>query len=351
MSEQIPSSLYMPSTPLNLLLSVVMAIQKKETARLIYIDQTLVNHNPFIDVLAQWQQSPFEKVDILSGQAKGLAKLTERRANFAWLADYCRLFAPQTVWVGSDRRIEFQYVMHLLSTAKHQVKGVYLDDGLYSYRGKPTTATKHALSDWLHKLVYGFWWQEPVTVGASEWISDAWLFQPTQAVKALQHKHIKPIQVEWLRHPLVQEFALNLWQHISQQDALPNIDVLLLLPHPNNIAKMPSYVNSIKMKVQQWRAADKKVAVKYHPRSVGDDFLQLCDGDLIFTLPKALPTEVIYLMLPSHAMISADVGTAVFTARWLRPELTLSVTLNKLDPFQQSFLPLLEGFSIPVNKE
>lgn len=346
--------LYLPSTPLNLLLSVAMALQapKSVQAKLIYIDQREVKHNRFLETLRDWSGSPFVQADVLSGAAKGLAKLTERRANFAWLTKYLWDWMPAEVVVGSDRRIEFQYVMSLLE--QHQpAQGIYLDDGLYSYAGKPTTWFKSKLSQWLHRVIYGDWWQEPETVGASPWIKQAWLFQPAQAISPLQQKDLQRIEPEWLMTPVMRDFAQALWRAFSRQTELPDCDVLLLLPHPNNVLKMPDYEPAVRRRLTQWLDQGKRVAVKYHPRVGDEDPWQLSVKTGVTLLPSALPTEVVYLLLPSGVTVAADVGTAVLTANWLRPDLSLQVELNSEDGFQARFLPIMRRLGIPImeNKE
>lgn len=343
------SCLYLPSTPLNLLLSVAVALQrpKSEQAKLIYIDQREPNNNRYMQALAAWQDNPFIQVDLLPGVTKGWKKVSERRANFAWLADYLQIWKPNQVIVGSDRRIEFQYVMALLQR-QQPAQGVYLDDGLYSYAGKPTTWFKSQLSQWLHRVIYGAWWQEPQTVGASSWISEAWLFQPAQAVSPLQQKVVKCIRPEWLTTPEMRNFAQALWQAFSAQTMLPDCDVLLLLPHPNNVRKMLGYEPAVRQRLARWLAQGKRVAVKYHPRVGDEDPWQLTDVAGVTLLPSALPTEVVYLLLPSGVTVAADVGTAVLTAHWLRPDLSLQVELNSEDVFQARFLPIMKKLGIPI---
>ncbi|PIX81028.1 MAG: hypothetical protein COZ36_00015, partial [Piscirickettsiaceae bacterium CG_4_10_14_3_um_filter_44_349] len=101
--------LFLPSTPLNVLLSAAFALQQdsQTVMELWLIDQRKMDNNPYSKALLDWKQSPFKQIKLLPGQAKGLQKLKERRQNFATLRDGLEQFKPNQIMVGSDRRIEF----------------------------------------------------------------------------------------------------------------------------------------------------------------------------------------------------------------------------------------------------
>lgn len=343
--------LYLPSTPLNLLISLVLAVQFREqqTARLILIDQRKVKDNSYYDLLKGWKDSPFESVHCLSGQAKGSQKIKERRENFAWLGQYLAKWQPNLVAVGSDRRIEFQYVMALLQTRYQPAVGHYLDDGLYSYTGKKVSRWTSAVSGFLHRQVYGQWWREPETIGASAWIQEAWLFQPQAVVAPLAEKHLHTLLPEWFQASAIRQFAQLAWNSLAPQPHFPLFDILLLLPHPNNAKKMRGYETKLHEKITAWIKNGQKVAVKYHPR-VGDGDPWALDKQGVILLPSALATELLLPLLPQSVSIIGDVGTALLTARWLRPELRIIAQLSARDKFQQSFIPLMEKMGIEIER-
>jgi len=191
--------LYMPSTPLNLLISVAHAIAHKDLqiSQLVLIDQKNTENNIYFTVLQKWINSPFVNVYITPGKASGLKKIVERKAIFKKLAEIVKAFPTNVFAVGSDRRIEFQYLMHLRSLNYKKVEGWYLDDGLYTYAGRPSKWFKDFVSSALKKVSYGFWWKEPKTVGASDWINQAWLFSPENAVLSIQNKVCHQLPIEW----------------------------------------------------------------------------------------------------------------------------------------------------------
>ncbi len=143
--------LYMPSTPLNVLVSAALANARRETdvAELWLIDQKKLGDNLYIRALTAWQETPFKQLKILPGVAKGRPKLQERRDNFERIKQGLTAFYPDVIAVGSDRRIEFQYAMHQVKKQANTVQGWYLDDGLYSYAGRP----HHVIKDGINALI------------------------------------------------------------------------------------------------------------------------------------------------------------------------------------------------------
>lgn len=343
--------LYMPSTPLNVLVCAALANSRREAdqAELWLIDQKQLDDNPYFQALQNWPESPFKQIRVLAGKAKGRAKLAERKANFVVIRQGLKLFQPDVIAVGSDRRIEFQYAMHQLTKHQSTTQGWYLDDGLYSYAGRPYHPIKDGINRWLKKLAYGFWWDEPKTVGASHWINQAWLFQPEQAHPLLKNKTMYRLSSEWISDSAIQEFSrLVTDQFDFDGQALASVDVVIIIPHPNNQLKMKDYASRIHAFVEQLTAQGKRIALKYHPRQQGEDALGLAQSDLVSIIPTALAFEFVLPLLPTGAKVIGDVGTVLLTTKWLREDLKPIAVLNKQDEFQQRFVPMFEEHGITV---
>jgi len=343
--------LFLPSTPLNVLLSAAFALQQdsQTVMELWLIDQRKMDNNPYSKALLDWKQSPFKQIKLLPGQAKGLQKLKERRQNFATLRDGLEQFKPNQIMVGSDRRIEFQYAMHYLKEIGESVNGVYLDDGLYSYAGREASLFKDGFNALLKKLSYGLWWEEPKTVGASSLIHQAWLFQPSLAVEALQKKSLMTINVNWfkssellgLSHSLATVLGVN-------TEKIREVDLLVLIPHPNNIKKIPNYAARLKQRIIQEIATGKKVGVKYHPRMPADDVLNLKSLGVYDIVPAQMAFEFCLPMLAKDCIVLGDIGTALLTTKWLRPEIEVQAVLDKNDDFQKRFIALTQSMNIDI---
>ncbi len=342
--------LYLPSTPLNLLVSLVLAetFRHQQTSRLILIDQKKVKDHPYYHLLNLWKNSPFTSVHILSGEASGSEKIAQRRQNFAWLTHYLNKWQPDDVAVGSDRRIEFQYVMAYLQGKQQKARGHYLDDGLYSYSDTNTPAWKAWINAVLHRKVYGSWWQEPKTIGASNWIQDAWLFQPAFATEALRHKQVHTLMPEWFHAPSVLEFSQLAWSHFSGKQPFPLFDHLLLLPHPHSSRHITNYAQSTRQQIQTWMDQGKRVAVKYHPR-VGDaDPLALAQMPKVIRLPTGLATEFMLPMLNPQVHILGEASTALLTAHWLSPDIQITAQLHPKNSASTRYREVMQQMGIPI---
>ncbi|HHS99282.1 MAG TPA: hypothetical protein ENK73_00340 [Thiomicrospira sp.] len=346
--------LYLPSTPLNLLVSVAHALAHApfQSSQLVLIDQKNIQDNIYFNVLHEWKNSPFKKVLITSGSANGYQKIAERKANFKTLEGFVRDFPASAIAVGSDRRVEFQYLMHLRTLNSKNVEGWYLDDGLYSYAGRPSKWFKDWVNSALKKLSYGFWWQEPKTVGTSDWIKQAWLFSPERAVALIQNKPCHRILTEWFLTPRISEFVnLVLMEFgVSSQagSQLSFIDVFILIPHPNNILKMDGYLERLERFLEKASQLGKKVAVKYHPRSNSFDDFKLEKRYGVIILPNNLAFEFILPILDSNTIILGDVSTVLMTAKWLRPDITSLAVLNEEDIFARRFKEIIDTLGISI---
>lgn len=342
--------LYMPSTPLNVLLSIAHAAahQTVQKSYLVLIDQKDIENNLYFQELKK--STLFVQVDILPGQAKGRAKLLERNNNFAKLQEWGEDWRPELVLVGSDRRVEFQYFMNLFTGTG--CKGGYLDDGLYSYAGKPSVWYKDPINSMLKKMSYGLWWDEPSTVGASKWIDQAWLFEPEKVMPELFKKSRYKIESSWFISESVKNFgqALLYEYGISQAEMseLTKVDLFLSFSHPNDIAKMVGYQRAVEAFLTQAKQQGKNVAVKYHPRAKSDDDWQLSQRYGCWVAPRTLAFEFLLPFLKPRSLVVGDVGTIVMTVKWLRSDVHSIAVLNPNDNYAKQFIPIMKKLDIPL---
>ncbi|MDG6774907.1 hypothetical protein QCB45_11235 [Thiomicrorhabdus sp. ZW0627] len=346
-------NLYLVSTPLNVLLAVAhaSALSDRQVSELVLIDQRNIQNNLYLKALNAFEKTPFQNVEITSGSAKGTDKLAERKQVFLQLEQLVKRFKPDVVTVGSDRRIEFQYVMNLLNEESSKgVEGWYLDDGLYSYAGRPKHWFKDTVNSILKKLVYGFWWDEPKTVGASNWIDQAWLFHPEQAVSELKAKKCRTILTEWFTSPAVMDFSghiLNILG-LSQEklDEIQAVELILIIPHPDNIKKIEGYEENILNFLELAAKQNIRVAVKYHPRTGQLDPLCLVDRFKCLLIPSELAFEFVLPFLSPNSTVVGDVGTSLLTSGWLRPDVKCCAVIAEEDAYLSSFGKIYDDFGI-----
>lgn len=343
--------LYMPSTPLNILVSAALANARRETdvAELWLIDQKKMDDNPYVKALQYWSESPFRKVSIFSGVAKGREKLQERRDNFERIRQGLSTFHPDVIAVGSDRRVEFQYAMQCMQKQGHQVQGWYLDDGLYTYAGHPQNVIRDGINSMLKKIIYGFWWDEPKNIGMSKWINQAWLFQPEQAISSLRSRDCETLCPEWFIEASIKNLGEVLFSLIEWDvKKMGKLDVVILLPHPNDMAKMQGYTERMTNFIAKCNQDGNKIGLKYHPRAVKVEGIAQDVLEGVTIIPAIMAFEFVLPFLKSGALVVGDVCSAILTTNWLRPDLKVASVLSSDDLYQQTFIETMHRLNLPV---
>lgn len=330
------SHLYLCSTPLNMLVASLIALSKPgERHILAAIDQPNGKPHGLFALISRWSQSPFCDTQVISYKCKGLRqKRNARQQAFTNIRQLLK--TPfDFIYTGNDRRIEFQYAMHLSPTG---TTGVYMDDGTYSYIGKPS----HWLSDriidaGIKKLSYGLWWRQPINIGASSWINQAWLFKPEQAMAHFQQKTCFAI-------PAINQTAMAELTQLACENTglntqnLADIKLLVLLPHESVLTEQNAQLLSALLK----QADQGSTAIKLHPRCQQlpaqlETARQRCK-----TLPSSIPVELLLPVLPDCTVI-ADMSTVLLTIRWLRPGIQVKALPQAK---QNSWMALLKNNQI-----
>jgi hypothetical protein len=287
---------------------VALELNDNEESYLWLIDQPR-KKNSFIEEVLSWKDSPFKEIKIISHKESELIKKLSRNKSLIALSNDISLINPAHIYTGNDRRIEFQYIMH--STSINGSVGHYIDDGTYSYIGKPKKwFSDFIVNNTLKKLFYGFWWKQPLNIGASQWITYCHLAFPDFANKELQNKDIKE---------LPKNLTNNTFRTLSnccikESNSLSDIDTLAILPH-SSVAS-----DRITKRIITDTNKGTKSALKNHPRNSEITYIE----NITTTLEASIPMEIYLPLLPDKCKIFGDVSTALLTAKWLRPELSVT---------------------------
>lgn len=347
--------LYLPSTPLNIIVCAAHAFQFRndQTSVMVIIDQKQTKSHPYLKSLLAWNESPFIQIEVLPGKAKGGAKLKQRKSNFTKLESLIKTYGFDAIATGSDRRIEFQYAMHIANQLK-SVNGRYMDDGLYSYAGRESRGWKDTLSAYLKKITYGMWWQEPTTVGSSNWIQEAFLFSPCQADIRLKKKQVNKIEASWFQNSALDELSQLLFKEYGLQgevlSKIKQADLCILIPHPHNIAKIENYHERLQQLLDWAQQKKLKTVIKYHPRSEGEDRLALKQQFQVDIIPAEIAFEFVLTQFANNICVIGDVGTALLTAKWLRPSVKSMALLTGKNEVEQKMSVLLMQHGVEVKK-
>ena len=336
-------SVYFVSTLLHLFTATAIAGERKnEKAVLVFIDQPEGKPPQIFELVEQWELSPFSEHHLFHGRLKGgLRKLKKRRQLFRSIGALITRLQPDNIFVGNDRRIEFQYAMHIAQKTGKPVIGHYMDEGTFTYVGREASSGfgDVVVDNMLKKAFYGAWWKNPATVGASAWISEIHvafpeLINPLLRLKSIQCLKASSFQSESLKQLSKMMLQVNT---VSEEHVLA-LDVLITLPHESLFEKSSGYKEKILKLIAELKG---RVAVKYHPRNSSEDALGLLQFG-VDLLPSAVSYEALLPLLRTDVVVIGDVSSTLLLTRWLRPEIrTISYrngTENK--KFEQLFRDL-----------
>nr|WP_320136497.1 polysialyltransferase family glycosyltransferase [uncultured Amphritea sp.] len=317
-----PCSVYFVSTLLHLFTATAIAGERKhETAVLVFIDQPEGATPQIVTLVEQWKLSPFAEQHLFFGRLKGgLSKLKKRRRLFHNLKALIERLAPDHIFVGNDRRIEFQYAMHIASSQAQVVTGHYMDEGTFTYVGREASSGLGdvVVDNLLKKLFYGFWWKNPVTVGASAWIKEIHVAFPELIDSRLHGKVKHCLSAESFQSDALKQLSQMMLQvNGVTKEQIHGLDVLITLPHESLFEKNIGYRDKILTLIS---GLEGSIAVKYHPRNSGEDALNLQFLG-IRLLPSSISYEAILPLLNSDVTVVGDVSSTLLLTRWLRPEI------------------------------
>ena len=337
-----PQQLFMASTPLHILNSVAIASKTPDSPSCLWlIDQPSVEENPYFDLIKKWSDSPFQEVRISRGHIKGTkAKLANRKQIFAEISQWTEHYEPAQLFTGNDRRIEFQYAMHCATERRDNVQGIYMDEGTFTYVGREASSSfsDRVVDNWLKKLTYGFWWKNPATIGASDWITDAYAAFPELVHPLLARKQLHALQPAHYDNPTVKSFCSLLVEHFGADlHTLSELSTILTLPHESIIARLDGYRDAMDSVMAELLSHGKTIGVKYHPRNTDPDILQAEGRNGAYVIPHRIPFEAILLLLPPGAMIIGDLSSTLINGRWLKPDAQIISIKNPEAPLASEF--------------
>ena len=342
---------YLTSTPLHLFLSSAIASQRKNKKHiLIFIDQADTTDNFYFKQVMEWKESPFQDVYIFPGRIKGfLEKRKSRLETFTVLDRLIEKYQPNEIYTGNDRRIEFQYAMQK-SLKYGGAIGSYIDEGTFTYLGRhPSLGLQDMVIDsCIKKIVYGFWWENPPTIGGSSWITNVYAAFPDLVHPLLRKKNLIELSSTWLQSDSLNNFSAQLLATKDiNAESIQSIDVLIALPHESIIAKNKHYKDSLISLISQLTAQGKNIAVKYHPRDIKQDALEIkaigCQ-----LIPKQVNFEALLFIFPKNRTILGDFSSVLLNARWLRPDLRVIAALEDKTSVSEQLYSLYTSLKIEM---
>lgn len=312
------------SSPLHFFIATNLAISHKDDINIaLFISKNKKNAEQYAKATKHFTHIFQHTFDLTIDD--GQHKFTQRRLRFKQISDIISSQLPDRIFTGSDRRMEFQFAMNQARKLNPQVEGIYIDDGTVSYLGhKSIDSIFHRYIDpLLKKIVYGTWWKNALTTGCSDWITTAFLAVPKDAHPLLQTKHLIALnQNIFTSNEFIQvnEFL------VAEYDELNNINfskikAVLCLPNESFYLNNNAFLKQIKDALpEQYSPAE--TAIKAHPKSKNMSLLTDLFPESIL-LPNTLGMELLLPKLTDDTCIIGDVSTALLTAKWLKPKITV----------------------------
>ncbi len=317
------------SSPLHLLMAANIAIQHPKHQQTAIIISKNRQSGARLRVTLERGPALFSNVVDLSAACL-LRRSRSQMSRFQHLRKiFCEPMEAR-LFTGNDRRMEFQYAMHLVSAKNPRTKGIYLDEGAVTYIGhKSMHRLQHRWIDpFFKKLFYGRCYKPAVTTGSSAWISRIYAAFPDAVHPLLKQKEIVAIDPAPFRTETFKKLALSMLKDNREiEETLRGIKMVLTLPHE------ASYLKDLrryrKMAKQLGRYMNpSQIAVKPHPRITNKMVLhELFPG--MSLLEHRIGMEALLPLLDADCIVAGDISSTLLTARWLRPELNVVAITHK----------------------
>ena len=343
--------LFLVSTPLHLIVTLaIIDTHKIEFPRLAFIDQVTGKNNSYLEALESWKENPFTSIHVFfRPEGKFLRKLKSRKETFSALENIIDEFKPSHIYVGNDRRVEFQLCMHKATEAELSPVGYYMDEGTFTYVGRKASESfsDRVIDNALKKLFYGSWWKHPPTVGASKWITTVFASFPDIVHPLLKNKQLVHLSREYWQSELLKKFCAHLIDTIGRPENLQEYDLILTMPHESVITSNSNYKNVVENIINEKVKSGLKVGVKYHPRDTEADMLKVGELPGVELISQALPFEALLPMIKNSAKIIGDFSTTLISTRLLRPDLIVEA-IDHGKKGNEQFMRLYEKIGIKI---
>lgn len=325
MSSSKENKLLMVATFRHFFIGLGLAMTDKSSSyHLIFINQKFNdNRNPIFQAVSRLVK-PFSSVICLPLNVSGtFNKYRNRKLIFKVLRDIVGQLKPVEIATGNDRRIEYQYAMHIAKNKlKLNVKGAYLDNGIGSYINfHKLEFGKYLARRWLDvplkKIVYGNWYTRMQRYGGSDWTDICYLTHPKYAPSRLAKKDCRKIEMDIYKNDK-ENIILNLLKELGLTHA--NLDasesILLVLPKKPVMELIYGSIENAELLIKGICEGYNNIYVKYHPADLGD-VLNLSEQATL--LPSQIPVELLFINM-SFNRVLGDGSTAILSAKWMLPQ-------------------------------
>jgi hypothetical protein len=340
------SDYFLVSSPLHFLIAANISLQSEDHERVLLIVARDAAMADRFRLTAEKHPDIFNRVVVLPHDAHGSRRIRGPRFQTikAQLAD----ISDARIFTGNDRRLEFQYAMHVASQAGSRPKGVYMDEGAVTYFGhKSMGSFAHRTIDPLVKRLFiGRWYKPALTTGASDWIETIYAAFPEHVHPLLKPKELVRIAPEPFSLSQFKALARDLLPDGEEYaEALQGVKLVVTLPHEASYLGAPQTYEAVSRSLLD-HFAPSQVAIKPHPRITNRQVLQqIFPGTAI--LEPTTGMEVLLTLLDDDCLVAGDISSTLLTTKWLRPALPV-VALMVHDAPPKLMTDLYTALGIPM---
>ncbi len=348
---------YFISSPLHLLFAACLAQQNNDDDNIAILAPRTHRHvSRFESVLTTHRKIFDEFISFEHDNLTG--KTAERRRRCKVLKKALEEKPADRIYTGTDRRVEFQYAMHRATRIKPNATGIYIDEGMATYLGhKSMNSIAHRFIDpAIKKLVYGYWWDNPRTIGSSHWISRIYAAYPGLVHESLKARDIHPVPREQFSTPAFRELCETILAQSPgdssiEASMLDRVRAMIVLTHESFYTDYRQHLQAVFDQLTQ-RFEPHQIAIKAHPRSSClEEYRQRYTACI--HIDNTTGTEVFTPLLNDNCCIVGDISSTLFTTRWLKPDANiLAVELPALqgNALNTELIRLFKNLDIPLVK-
>lgn len=326
-------------SPYHVLLALAIAsTQTKQAERHVFVFMSFEYVDSIVHLLESLCSPYFHKIYWIPGiyqKTSRLSKAIVFRKNTKAISKFFRNHKVNCIYVSNDEGPEAQAALYLGKSANRDAVGIYFEDGSGAYNSKENKK-RSRLQMFIGHFFFGIPWKRISVLGTSPWIDEIHVSFPHLVRAELRTKRLVPISNQSLLSIAGQIPSVECERLFGMAiDELHGVDAILSLANSAYAKDNPEYKKAIRDIVSFAEEYGVRIAAKYHPRELLDDYLSIEHLSGISVLPKALPLEMIYIFSPGNVrLVIGDVSTSLMTAKWLLSDATtvsIAPFLNLID--------------------
>ncbi len=334
------------SSPLHFLIAANISIQSVRNESVLVIMARDGGIADRFRLAAEQHPDIFNRIIVLPIEANQGRRT--RSPRFRAIKELFSVAGQARLFTGNDRRLDFQYAMHVATESGARPQGIYMDEGAVTYMGhKSMNRIAHRYIDPLFKRLFiGRWYQPAITTGASAWVDTLYAAFPEHVHPLLKKKPLVAIASEPFATPQFKALARDMLPDgEASAEALRGIKVVVTLPHEASYIHAPATYEAISGHLLA-HFEPSQVAIKPHPRITDRDLLtRLFPGAIL--LEPTVGMEVLLALLDEDCLVAGDISSTLLTTKWLRPSLPVVALMVHAAP-PELMTDLYTALEIPM---